>query len=255
MCYTDQVKNITLILTALFLVSCAHIVNQAKDQEKSKLLLQLAADQLNQRDFQKAIENTLESIKFDPKYAAAYNHLALIYMETKRYQKSEDNFKKALEIDPNYSEVYNNYGVLLNRLERYSEAIPMFEKALSFDMYPTPENALTNMGYTYYKMGNLAKSKTFHQRALDLVPQFCLAHKNFGDVYTKEKNYQKASDYFEKASTYCPLYQEAQYKQALVMMKMGKKNVAKNHFEKLIEKHKSGHFVDKSQEVLKFLKK
>jgi Tfp pilus assembly protein PilF len=111
-----------MITTIFFLSSCSHLINHARDKEKAKIYLQLAADQLQEREYNKALESTQAALKFDPGMAAAYNHLALIYMETKRYQKSEEAFKKALEVQSAYPEVFNNYGVLLNRQDRYAEA-------------------------------------------------------------------------------------------------------------------------------------
>ncbi|MBI4405444.1 MAG: tetratricopeptide repeat protein, partial [Deltaproteobacteria bacterium] len=95
--------------------------------------------------------------------------------------------------------------------------------------------------------------RLYHQKALDLMPQFCLAAKNLGDAYAKEKNYTQAVEYFQKAITNCPLYQESQYKLGMAYMKMGQKNVARGYLEKLIEKHKDGPYVERSQEVLKYL--
>jgi type IV pilus assembly protein PilF len=239
----------------LLLSSCASLfTNRAAEKEKAKLYLQMAADQLHSRDYNKAIESCHEALKSDPDFAPAYNHLALVYMETKRYAKSEESYKKALELKPNYPEVLNNYGVLLNRMERYREAIPLFEKAVQDETYSTPENALTNMGYSYYRLGNLAKAKSFHQKALDVLPQFCLASKNMGDVYAKDKNYKKAADFFEQAVTNCPLYEESEYKLGLALMRLGKRNNARAQLEKLIQKHKSGPYVERSSEVLKYLK-
>jgi type IV pilus biogenesis/stability protein PilW len=224
-----------------------------KDKEKAKIYLQNAADQLGRREYTEAIKSTQEALKFDPNFAAAYNHLALIYMETKQFSKSEEAFKKALDLQSNYPEVENNMGVLYNREERYKDAIPLFQKALAEQRYITPENALTNMGYSYYRLGDHVQAKIYHQKALDIMPNFCLANKNLGDVYAKEKNYVKASDYFQKAATNCPLYQEAEYKLGLVLMKLGQKQVARNQFERLVHKHRSGPYVDRSNEVLKYL--
>lgn len=221
--------------------------------EKARVYLQRAVDQFNERQYNASVESTQEALKYDPSLAAGYNHLALIYMETKRYQKSEEAFKKALDLQAQFPEVFNNLGVLLNRLERYQEGIVYFEKALASETYTTPENPYTNMGYAFYKLGNLTRAKAYHQKALDVSPQFCLAAKNMGDVYAKEKNYPKSADYFDGAVTNCPLYQEAQYKLGLVMMKMGKKNVAKAQLEKLVERHKNGPYVERSNEVLKYL--
>lgn len=232
---------------------CAHFWTTAQDKEKASMYLQMAVDQLNQREYNKALENCQLALKTDPSNVDAYNHMALIYMETKRYQKSEEAFLKALEIHENYPEVLNNMGVLMNRQERYQDAIAWFEKALKNDEYSTPENSLTNLGYSYFKLGSLAKAKAYHQKALDLMPQFCLANKNLGDIYTKERNYKRAHDAFERAVTNCPLYQEAHYKLGLALMKTGSRAVARAQLEKLIRQHKSGPYVERSQEVLKFL--
>jgi type IV pilus biogenesis/stability protein PilW len=252
----DIMKHVGLcaVVVCVFLAGCSHFSTRSRDQEKAKIHLQIAADHLSDREYAKAIEATQQALELDPSLTAAYNHLALIYMETKRYEKAENAFRKALDLQPDYPEVLNNLGVLFNRQEHFTQAIEFFEKALTFEKYATPENAMTNLGYAYYKTGNHQKAKFYHQKAMDLVPQFCLAAKNMGDVYAKEKNFGKASDYFNRALTNCPLYQESQYKLGLVLMKMGQKKIAKNHLENLIQKHKSGPYVERSSEVLKYLR-
>jgi len=141
----------------------------------------------------------------------------------------------------------------MNRQDRFSDASGYFERALKSNTYVTPENAYTNLGYAYFRLGNLARAKAYHQRALDIVPDFCLANKNLGDVFAKEKKYPKAADYYSKALSVCPLYDESHYKLGLALMKTGRRNLAKAELEKLVQRHKSGPYVDRSQEVLKFL--
>jgi type IV pilus assembly protein PilF len=243
-----------ILSLVLLLPACASLVDRtAKNQEKARIHLQLAASQYAQKDFGKAIDSAHEALKYDSEYPAAFNHLGIVYMETKRYNKSEEAFRKALELQSDYPEVYNNLGVLYNRQDKFAEAVPHFEKALSYDKYLTPENAFTNLGFSHYKLGNNVRAKAFHQKALDSSPEFCLANKNMGDVYAKEKNFKKAADFFQKAVTTCPLYEESHYKLGLALMKLGNKSVAKNQFEQLIERHKTGPYVERSQEVLKYL--
>ena len=239
------------LVTAL--TSCSHLGEPDKKVEKATLYLQLSSDMFAQRNFSKALEYCFQSIEMQPDFAAAYNHLGIIYMETKRFSKSEEAFQNALKRQPNYPEVLNNLGVLMNRQDRFSEAVAYFDRALQVDTYVTPENAFTNLGYSYFRLGNHLKAKTYHQRALEIVPDFCLANKNLGDVYAKEKKFSKAVDLYNKALATCPLYEESHYKLGLALMKMGQKNVAKNEFEKLVQRHKSGPYVERSQEVLKYL--
>lgn len=247
-------RSIALALCTLTLATGCSSMFPRQDSAEAQAHLQLATTHFSQRQYTKAIEALNEALKLDPQMAAAYNHLALVFLETRRYAKSMEAFEKALEIKPDYPEVFNNIGVLLNRQEKYRQAIAWFKKAVVSEGYLTPENAYTNMGYAYYKMGDLNQALRQHQLAVDVAPMFCLANKNMGDVYAKKRNYKKAAEYFNKSVTHCPLYQEGRYKLALVNMKLGNKKVAKNHFERLIEHHKDGPYVDRSQEVMKYLR-
>ena len=255
--YTEvMLRHFTLFLVLVllpFLDACSHLTPSTDKTDKAKLYLQLSADMFAQRNFSKALEFCLQSIEKDPDFAPSYNHLGIIYMETKRFSKSAEAFQQALKLQPQYPEVYNNLGVLMNRQDRFNEAVGYFGQALKMDVYVTPENALTNLGYSYFRLGNFAKAKAHHQRALDMVPDFCLANKNLGDVYAKEKKYPKAVDFYSKALATCPLYEESHYKLGLALIKMGQKNMAKAELEKLVQRHKEGPYVDRSQEVLKFL--
>ncbi|MCB0418616.1 MAG: tetratricopeptide repeat protein [Bdellovibrionaceae bacterium] len=245
--------SFSLVLGLFALSGCATLLKSPVDKQKAKIHLQMAVDYLQRREYSQAIEQTHKALKMDPEYPSAYNHLALIYMETKRYDRAEKAFHKALSLKPKYPEVLNNLGVLMNRQEKYAEAENYFQKALADESYSTPENAHTNLGYALYKEGKLKQAKQEHQKALDIMPNFCLGNKNLGDVYAKERNYSRAEENYKRAVTNCPLFQEAQYKLGLVLMKMGRKKVARAELEKLVERHKRGPYVRRSNEVLKYL--
>ncbi|NBX75837.1 MAG: tetratricopeptide repeat protein [Proteobacteria bacterium] len=247
------IGSLSVLFCIAFLGACSHFSDSSKERDRAKLYLQLSSDMFAQRNYPKSLEFCLESIQVDPDFAPALNHLGIIYMETKRFNKAEEAFNQALKKQPQYPEVLNNLGVLMNRQDRFSEAVGFFDRALKSDNYVTPENALTNMGYSYFRLGNLTKAKVYHQRALDILPDFCLANKNLGDVYAKDKKFPKAVDFYNKALSTCPLYEESHYKLGLALMKMGQRNMAKNELEKLVQRHKAGPYVDRSQEVLKFL--
>jgi type IV pilus biogenesis/stability protein PilW len=243
---------IVLAVSAV-LSGCASL-GGAPDRDRAKIHLQVAADRASRKEFGPAIEATRKAIDADPTYASAYNHLALLFLETKRYDKAEETFKKALTLQPEYPEVWNNLGVLYNRQQRYRDAIPYLEKAAQSEGYANPENAFTNLGYSYFRLGDLAKAKAYHQKALDVAPVFCLAEKNLGDVYAKEGNYRRAAQSFEKAVNSCPLFQESEFKLALVMVKLGERDKARQRLEKFVERHREGPLVERSEHVLKFLK-
>jgi len=250
---TFRILTLATLVAAALLSGCA-TMGGAPDRDRAKIHLQVAADRATRKEYSGAIDATRKAIETDPDYASAYNHLALLFLETKRYDKSEEAFQKALQLQPEYPEVWNNLGVLFNRQQRYKDALPYLEKASQSEGYANPENALTNLGYSYFRMGDLAKAKVLHQKALDVSPLFCLGHKNLGDVYAKEGNFRRAAQQFEKAVENCPLFQESEFKLALVMVKLGERAQAKQRLEKFVQRHREGPLVERSEHVLKFLK-
>ncbi len=245
-----------LICATLFiLLSCSHLIDSQYNDEKAKTFLQAAVDQFNSQKYSESIETTLKALSLNPNLAEAYNHLGIVYMETKRYKKSMEAFNTALKVRPIYPEIYNNIGVLLNKQRKYEEAITFFKKALSDQKYSTPENAYTNIGYSYYKLNKLTSAKAYHQRALDVLPTFCLASKNMADVYIKEKKYKEAVRYYKKAVRNCPLYHESRYKLGLALAKIGDIASAKHELKTLLIQQKEGPYSEKTQEVLKYLQK
>lgn len=236
------------------LISCSHQTVQEKSAEKAQIYLQLATEHLSQRNYGEALKACQSAIQEQDNFPAAYNHLGLVFMETKRYSKAEEAFQKALELHPRYPEVHNNYGVLLGRMGKHETALSHFREALSDPNYSTPENAFTNMGHTYLMIGDTKSAKTFHHKALDVLPQFCLANKNMGDTYLKEKNYSKAVEYFNSSLVQCPLYQESRFKLGLALVKAGNRQQARAELEKLVNMHKEGPFVGRSRKVLNFIK-
>lgn len=245
--------RLLLLIAVLSTVSCSHLLDSSKTGEKADLMLQAAVEKFRQRNFTGSVADTLASLKLKPDFPEAYNHLAIVYMETKRYDRAKEAFDKALSLRSDYPEVHNNIGVSYNRQGKFKEAIPHFRKALANPRYRTPENAYTNIGYAYYRMNKLTSAKANHQKALDVSPNFCLGAKNMADVYVKEKRYHNAQRYFQKAATNCPMYQEARYKLGLILVKLGKRTTAKTVLQRLVKQHKDGHYVERSSEVLKYL--
>ena len=78
------------LILILNLNGCAHLLNKSKDQEKAQIYIQLAADEFAQKEYGKATDSIHQALKFNPDFPSAYNHLGIIYIETKRFTKSEE---------------------------------------------------------------------------------------------------------------------------------------------------------------------
>jgi Tfp pilus assembly protein PilF len=59
--------------------------------------------------WREAIYRWERAVEIDPKYAAAYNDLAIAYEHEGQLDKARRAYEKALELDPNNSQVRQNY--------------------------------------------------------------------------------------------------------------------------------------------------
>jgi len=59
--------------------------------------------------WREAIYRWERAVEIDPKYAAAYNDLAIAYEHEGQLDKARQAYEKALELDPNNSQMRQNY--------------------------------------------------------------------------------------------------------------------------------------------------
>lgn len=68
-------------------------------------------------EFQKAIDDCNQAIRYDTNYGKAYGRLGLAYSKMNRHQEAIDAYKNALRIEPDNQDYKNNMEVTQQRLE------------------------------------------------------------------------------------------------------------------------------------------
>ena len=126
---------------------------------------------------------------------------ALIEMAANQMEAAERDFKQALALDPGNVNITLNYANLLWRVDRKQEAAKLYESALKAE--PKNQAALTAMGYLSREADPAAAEKYFLQVA-DLYPNDYVPHLALGDLYTSEKEFDKAQQQYEKARELSP---------------------------------------------------
>jgi superkiller protein 3 len=96
-------------------------------------------------------------------------------MEKKQYDKAITSFQKAIQEDPNSEVTYNLLGMAyrhkynqVHTQDLKNQEIAAFKKAVEID--PNSWVALINLGVSYYYMGEKAKAAPLFQKALSLNP-------------------------------------------------------------------------------------
>lgn len=151
-------------------------------------------------------------------------------------EKAAYHYQRAIELNPRFSEAHTNLGNLYLDQGRYAEAIPLYEKALSDILYKSPFIAANNLGWCYYKQGQVKEAIDHIRSALIPNPKFCLGHRNLGVIYSETNQPEKALASFADFAKHCPEVADARYRYARALLASGDAGGAKKEFSACAEK-------------------
>jgi type IV pilus assembly protein PilF len=200
-----QIFTITfLLLLSLFLFSCS-----LKDQAKIDTHFQLGIASLQEGDMTEALRQLLQAEQLEQEDPEIHNALGLAYLGKEKYEKAIEHFTSAVELKPDYPEAHNNMGVSYLRLYRWEKAIVSCRRAADNLLYRTPERAYLNIGWAYYNLGDFQQALIFYNKALEKLPNWCMARYNLALAQMKLSQYSDALYNLTLAVDKCPVYRDA----------------------------------------------
>jgi Tfp pilus assembly protein PilF len=72
--------------------------------------------------WREAIYRWEKAVELDPRYAAAYNDLAIAYEHEGQLEKARKAYEKALELEPNNTQIHQNYDLFKEINDRSGQA-------------------------------------------------------------------------------------------------------------------------------------
>jgi len=221
----------TILLLILFIFS-SHLFAQVDIKVDS--LIQLAKQQTQQEEYQKAVENYNKALSLDNNHATGISGKVEALLLSGEERKAERFVDDELEKKPQDAILLYNKGVILNFNEQYKKAVKVFNRALrtmqvesirpdvylargiahrnlenyetaiqdlsiALDLSPDNINALYHRGYAHYKTGNFGKAIDDFQSVTELDKKNAYAFYNLGMAYYKTDNKQNACYNFQKA--------------------------------------------------------
>jgi tetratricopeptide (TPR) repeat protein len=198
-------------------------------QRRARMHYEVAIDRMRAGRNPEAIGELLQGVRLDPADANLRLALAEAYRRSGRLAETEEHLRAALAIDPGFQAAHLNLSGLYIQLERYEEATRHLEVLLEDPTFPHPWRALTNLGWTEYKLGRPAEAERHLQLALDYKEDYWPARLNLGILAADRGDQDQAVDHFERvlASTPGPLAEaEARYRLAELYVAMGDKRSA-----------------------------
>ena len=171
---------------------------------------------------EKALTHFRESLRIDPKYAAAYAAIAnekiiQSLFSTASQKEIINEARTAIEaakaLDPNLPEIYTSEGALKFYYDwDWKGAVESYKKALELD----PGNATIYIRYsaTLADVGRYKEALPLADKAVELDPVSISSLHNLGWTNQLAGNYQKSADAFGKALELHPMWVWGYIKQA-----------------------------------------
>jgi len=229
------------------------------DRKKSETRLDLAKDFLSKGELEAAEQEAHKAASYNPKSEQAEYLLGMVaYLRAvKVFQllESEDcltgvdadalrqdfdrdlvvadqHFAKALQLSPDYAEARANRGVVATQMGEFDTAIEHLTEALGNPARLQNVGVTrSNLGWAYFRKGDLVNAAKHLRQALQFQPKMCLASYRLGRVYFARKEWEKAGEKFQEViAQSCPI-QEAYLFSMKTLVEQGKPEDA----EKLVE--------------------
>ena len=122
-----------------------------------------AKHQLDQGNFDRALQIFGELLAVDPNTADAYNQIGYYYAYRGDYDKAIENLKKYQFMAPDQANPYDSLGEIMAYSGHYDEAIENLNKALA--LKPDFFESYTHLGVAYEGKGDAAKAIDSYERA------------------------------------------------------------------------------------------
>jgi tetratricopeptide (TPR) repeat protein len=115
---------------------------------------------------------------------------------------AERDLKQAMELAPGNISIALNYANLLWKIGRDADALALYKHALQMD--PNNHAALTALGYLSRDMKDPVAAEKYFLKLAELYPQDYVPYLALGDLYTSNRQFDRAQANYEKAHQLAP---------------------------------------------------
>lgn len=186
-----------LIIAALALGACASGPTP-ETLRRADLQRRLADVKLSKGQYEIAIREYKRSLALFSRDPETHFGLAEAYRRKRLFEDAAVHLERAIKLDPLHHEARLNLGVTYLQMERWDDAIAQNQALLDDATFPRPSRALVNMGWAYYKIGDLAQAKEAFTEALSLDPKNFRAALDLGIVLYDLGETLEALRYFQR---------------------------------------------------------
>jgi tetratricopeptide (TPR) repeat protein len=160
--------SVIIAIFLMFLTPTANSLPVSNSEVTASDLLKFGVNQMQQENYEAAIEYLNLAIKIENEYTAAYKNRCLAYLEIEDYTQAITDCTQALNLDTEDSEAYLHRGLAQYRQGNYLDAIADFNQALV--LKPNDFRAYYNLGIAFAGTGNYSQAIIDYNQALKEIP-------------------------------------------------------------------------------------
>ncbi|MEM7425772.1 MAG: sulfotransferase [Pseudomonadota bacterium] len=132
-----------------------------------------------------------------PDNFSAFSNLGICLMQTRSYRSAAEAFRRAADLQPASASAVHNLACALAASGEYAASLPYFEQAAgtpggkSAKLFRDHASALE-------KLSRYGDARELYLAALQLNPDFALAHRRLGHIYQLEGKFDKSESHLRK---------------------------------------------------------
>jgi len=178
-----------------------------RNQECGTTHYNLAVALLGKQEFAEAEKELHEAIDCSPTLAEAYVQLGGICLQRNDLEGCYRYNHRATKVRAGFAEGYGNMAFVLLQLidganekedeEKLEKAIKFLRKAIIHNKHYI--QAYTTLGTAYFMKGLVDEAIKANEEALDVEPNFPVAHNNLAVAYLEKEDYAKAIAHCDRA--------------------------------------------------------
>ena len=151
----------------------------------AKIKFDMANILRNFKDYKYSIKiysDLIEKNNFNnEEFADLYYKRGTCFERMKNYKKADEDFLNSLKLDPNDAYVLNYLGYSwLERSYKINEAMKMLQKA--YDLMSNDPYIADSIGWAYFLLKDFKNAKKYLQQAVKLMPYDPIVNDHYGDV-------------------------------------------------------------------------
>jgi len=201
-------RQLTAILTCAFLFStfgCQEPHSQNKkaalerwQNSRARITHDLAQQQLESGEINKAAVTTHNLIAEHPEYVQAHLLLGRVYIEQDNLNRAESTFKHTLTLAPDYAQAHYYLGIIYERWHEPAQAMEHYQQAWELDN--------KNLAYllalveTKTALGDYQQALNFLLEQVAHTERSASIYVTAGNILTQQGEYDQAAEMYKKAT-------------------------------------------------------